>query len=160
MFLQIVSDPNPRGTVAQMRAGRLLTRDEVHSRLTWQGWNIVEGPGGEFRSDDPDDNYDGWSTIKGVSANQRKRLQSVNSLYSVMSRLARNTKKTDGSFETPIISVSEARALEIVFLAEMSLRGGRPISYTENMWEVVRAGKVMKHFPNRWEVEPIWKKAS
>ena len=53
MFLHLASAPDPQGIVQQIRSGGLLRRDELHTMLTWQGWNIVEGPGGHFRADDP-----------------------------------------------------------------------------------------------------------
>lgn len=160
LFLQIASVPDPAGTVRRMRDGVLMNRDQVHSLLTWQGWNIVEGPGGDHRIGDPGEGYDGWSTVIGVSSNQRSRLQGVNSLYTRMDELSKRTLLRESGREFPAISASEAKALERLLHAEMgNLRGKPPILWTEAMWTVVKAGKADKHHPSRWATIPTWRKA-
>jgi hypothetical protein len=164
LFLQIVSDPHPHTTTEQIKKGELMNRDSLHTLLTWQGWNIVEGPGGDFRADDPKEDVERWSLVKGVTGNQRATLQSVALLYIAMKPLAVKPRRPgfSGTVPVPTITTAEAEGLERALLAQMqTLRGKSPIRWSEEMWTLVdnQAGRADRKRPGVWNTTPSWQKA-
>lgn len=158
-FLQLVSAQDPRGIVRQIQSGKLMNRDMLHTQLTWQGWNIVEGPGNEFRAGDPGEAYDAWSTIHGVSGSQRGTIHAVNLLYTVMRPLALRPARPGFTGQVPNISAAEARQLARLMSSQTgNLRGRSPMLWNGEAWAVVQEGKIDRRFPGRWQVKPVWRK--
>ena len=146
-----------RGVIAQIRAGRLVGRDTLHTQLTWQGWNIVEGPGGTNRApgDDPGEAFDSWSGA-GMSTNQRNTLAAVKLLYVVMQKMQNLPSRLGTTI--PNINARDAKALENALKsAKSSLRGKAPMPWNDAMWVVVTEGRVEKG-RSVWYTPPTWRK--
>ena len=157
-FLRLVSAQDPAGAVRQIRSGTLMDRDRLHTQLTWQGWNIVEGPGGDFREGDPGEGYDKWS-IQGLSNNQRSTVQAVDQLYMAMRPLAARPPRPGFATNVPNLSANEAKAVEKAMAQQMAaLRGKPPMLWNPDAWEVVREGQADRKLPSLWRTPPIWRK--
>ncbi|APS35769.1 MULTISPECIES: hypothetical protein [Serratia] len=156
-FMNLIGVPNRAEVLKQIKNKNLQDRDGLHTLVTWQGWNIVEGPGNEYRAqgDDPGENFDGWSG-KGMSTNQQATQQQVNVLYRVMEPLGR--RALDAARQAPPITAKEAGILQrTIKQTRPTLRGKEPIRWQEDMWHQVQSGKEAKHFA-RWDTKPVWRK--
>jgi hypothetical protein len=156
-FMNLIGVPNRTEVLKQIKNENLQDRDGLHTLVTWQGWNIVEGPGGKFREkdDDPGDKFDGWSG-KGMSTNQRATLQQVNVLYQVMATLG--NRALNAARHAPNITSKEARVLQrVIKQTRPTLRGREPIRWQEDMWYQVQPGKEAK-CGTKWYTQPVWRK--
>lgn len=62
--------------------------DEIHQRITWSTWNLVEGPKESARTDDRGNFHDVFSTVKaGISDLERADLRLADNVYTIMSGL-------------------------------------------------------------------------
>jgi hypothetical protein len=62
--------------------------DEIHQRVTWSTWNLVEGPKESLRTDDRGNFHDVFSTVKaGVTELERGDLKLTDNVYTAMSAL-------------------------------------------------------------------------
>jgi len=159
-YLQIISAPNVDGTLlALKRAPGIPFRDDgtLLTLLTWQGWNIVEGPGSEYRmtGDDPGEAYDKWSII-GLSSNQKATVQAVDMVYQAMRRVQDNA---NAARMLPAAKAADVLRLQNAFRAQRpTLRGRQPIKWTPDMWEVRTEGRVNAKAPGVWYTKPAWAK--
>lgn len=155
--MNLIGVPNRAEVLKQIKNKNLQDRDGLHTLVTWQGWNIVEGPGNEYRAqgDDPGENFDGWSG-KGMSTNQQATQQQVNVLYQAMAPLG--NRALDAARQAPPITTEEAGVLQrTIKQTRPTLRGKEPIRWQEDMWHQVQPGKEAKHFA-RWDTKPVWRK--
>jgi len=162
LFLRLVSADKPHDIMDQIKSGALMDRDRLHTQLTWQGWNIVEGPGGDFREDDPGEGYDRWFN-HGLSDNQRATVQAVDQLYLLIEPLASRPSRLDFP-EIPKEIKPNISALDAKDLARGlspligSLRGRSLMFWNSASWEKVQDGRVHPKLPSVWNVKPKWKK--
>lgn len=150
MFLQLVQAPKRQLVLQQIRAKALTEdRDALHTRLTWQGWNIVEGPGGEFRKpgDDPGEKSERWATT-GASSNQTQTLQAVYALDETIQLLP--------AAQDSIGSTQAAALLAAMRRVKQTARP-TPIPWSEAMWVRTREGRVGKA-PGAWSTRPEWRR--
>ena len=60
--MNLIGVPNRAEVLKQIKNKNLQDRDGLHTLVTRQGWNIVEGPGNEYRAQGTiGENFDGWS---------------------------------------------------------------------------------------------------
>jgi hypothetical protein len=155
-FLYLVGTTAPAPVITAIKAEQLQNRDALHTQLTWQGWNIVEGPGNEYRTDDPGEAYDEWSGV-GMSANQKSTYQAVAILYTTMKQVNALPKRT--GTDIPQIKAILAKKLETAFgEASGPLRGKSPMPWNEAMWFRVTEGRIDKKLPRVWYTKPAWGK--
>ncbi|TCP34022.1 hypothetical protein EV292_10411 [Sphingomonas sp. BK235] len=144
-FLHVAGADNASHLVEEMKAGRIggEERDVLHEHVTWQGWNIVEGPGGLCRSDDPGDQYERfhWTSLSG---NQRATLMAVSAIYSEMGPLHRQLDRA----EPRKISSQQAKSLsDSLSTNRLALRKKAPIPFSEGMWDKLDPGRAGKRKP-------------
>lgn len=97
--------------------------DEIHQRITWSTWNLVEGPKEDTRTDDRGNFHDIFSTVKdGLTETERANLTLADNVYTVMSAL-------DLSNEVP-----RERALALCKALLGVNRSARVIDYRPDMW--------------------------
>jgi hypothetical protein len=96
---------------------------EIHERVTWSTWNLVEGPEGAIRTDDRGNFHDIFSTVKkGITDKEKADLQAADRVYGALSAL-----NTSGP-----IDKDRALALGKALLAVN--RNAQVIKYREDMW--------------------------
>lgn len=157
-FMQLISVPNYAGVLQQIKDKNVHDRDGLHTLVTWQGWNIVEGPGSEYRQqgDDPGEKYEHWSG-KGMSGNQLSTLQQVNVLNLCMAPFA--ACALDPATNAPEIKRAEAEQLRrVIKQVRPTLKGKAPMLWKESMWHNVQQGKVDKKNVGKWATKPIWRR--
>lgn len=152
-FLQLISAPNVATIISQIKSGTLQDRDALFTLLTWQGWNIVEGPGGTFRldGDDPEDKFDDWSGA-GMTSNQKSTLQAVKILNMEMEAFV-----TACGAGTPTTEQLR-KIVNALTTAKPTLRGKQPMAWNEEMWTIVTVGVVHKTQPANWERQPVYRR--
>ncbi len=98
--------------------------DEIHQRITWSTWNLVEGPKEDTRLDDLGNFHDCFSDVRqGISAEERCNLKLADHVYTAMSGL--NLSST--------VPKERALALSKAFLGVN--RNAPMIKYQPGMWE-------------------------
>lgn len=153
LFLQLAQAPNRQSVLQQIKAGHLVEdRDALLTRLTWQGWNIVEGPGGEFRTpdDDPGERSEHWSTI-GMSSNQAQTAQAVQALDVAMALLPAALGDGTG----PVTDAQAAGLAASMRRVKQAVRHA-PMPWSEAMWVRTREGRVEKGAAV-WSTRPQWR---
>ncbi len=151
-YLGLIGAASVPVIVQGLKAGALtVDRDALLTQLTWQGWNIVEGPGNEYRAegDDPGEAFDSWSG-ESMSGNQKATLLAVKSLYINAMRPVALLNNVDGTNASKV-----AKAMRS---ARPTLRGKAPIKWNEDMWTVVTAGRVSDKVPGIWYTKPTWQR--
>jgi hypothetical protein len=153
-FLQLISAPNVATVINQIKAGALDGRNELFTLLTWQGWNIVEGPGGAARlaGDDPEDQLDNWSGL-GMTSNQKSTLQAVKVLNLEMEAFVAATQNGGVPSATQLKKITTALST-----AKAPLRGKQPMPWNEDMWTKVTVGVVNKTAPAVWDRMPVYRR--
>ncbi|HEY4352182.1 MAG TPA: hypothetical protein VGN31_13210 [Paraburkholderia sp.] len=151
-YLQIIGFRAVQNTIDELKAGTFQDRDELHTAIQWPSWNIVEGPGGEFREDDPGNGFERWTVPPGISNNQREMLNAVGAIYLRVTPIARAGRPEDTA-----IDAVQARALrDELSNYKKVLRGKGPIEWNEAMWESTREGRKDKKI-DKWLTKPQWK---
>lgn len=158
-YLDLISASNVSTIVRDLKNGNLtIDRDLLHTQLTWQGWNIVEGPGNEYRNDDPGEQFDGWSGA-GMSGNQTATLLAVKGLYDNCMRRIQQLPAAAGTNNIPNISAQDAKTVATAMRgARHALRGKQPVKWEEKMWFPVTEGRVDKSRPGIWYTKPVWRR--
>ena len=155
-FLYLVGVTFPNPVIEKVKTSSLDDRDALHTRLTWQGWNIVEGPGEAFRNDDPGEAFDSWPGF-GMTSNQRTTHQEVKSLYTVMQQVTAQPLVA-GTQNRSVDAMMASRLEQSFDKAKQALRGKSYVPWTEAMWFAEREGRVNKNMSAVWDVQPVWRK--
>lgn len=82
-WLRLAGDTDARTHVQAMKQGQLSPEvsDNLEERLCWARWNLVEGPEGKYRTDDPgSDDMDLFASIN-VSSKLRNRCYQLQPIY-------------------------------------------------------------------------------
>jgi len=101
---------------------------EIHERITWSTWNLVEGPKEDIRSDDLGNFHDIFSNVNGLTQTERARLQQTDVVYTIMSGL--NLKK----------EVAKLKALELSKALLAVDRNATIIKLRSTMWTKAPTG--------------------
>jgi hypothetical protein len=97
--------------------------DEIHQRITWSTWNLVEGPKESLRTDDRGNFHDVFSTVKaGITPEERANLKAADNVYTAMSGL--NLKE----------AVPQERALALSKALLGVNRTAKIIKFSPDMW--------------------------
>jgi hypothetical protein len=127
-YLLQISDTD----IAAMKGGTLADSDDAYQKVCWAKWNMVEGPRGENRTDDPSKTKDDLDFFKyGGSHAARTRLLELSGLFSATTVALQATTKDDPGIKT----------LGKLFADLKHLRGKEIVAFDESMWEVVKVGK-------------------
>ncbi|MGD1927108.1 MAG: hypothetical protein ACFB03_23420 [Paracoccaceae bacterium] len=103
--------------------------DEVHTRITWSTWNLVEGPKEDTRSDDRGNFHDRFSNVRGgISESERADLTGPDRLYSIMSGL---------NLSQPIPLL---KAIDLSKALMSVNRKAKVIKFREQMWTKASGG--------------------
>lgn len=136
-YLMIISPPHVEATLSALKKAPAIPfppNDKLLELLTWQGWNIIEGPGNEYRAagDDPGERYDRWA-LSTLSSNQRASLQHVDNVYLAMAKIQANAAAANLS---PLTAAADVLRLQMAFNAgRQAMRGRAPI-----MWNPAHVG--------------------
>lgn len=159
-YLMIISAPNVEATLSALKKapGIPFANDgTLLVLLTWQGWNIVEGPGNEYRAlnDDPGEAYDKWD-ISALTSNQRASVQCVDIVYQAMKKVQENSLARN---VLPLVAAADVLKLQNAFKAQRpALRGRQPITWNPGMWDVHTEGRVDAKAAGVWYTKPSWTK--
>lgn len=135
--------------VDAMQKGTLDDVDPVVEKICWSPWNMVEGPRGSYREDDPSkDNKDIDYFQFGGSHTARTRMSDLLALFNAMTVALRAVPNADPAFDQLRKMLHDLR----------HLRNKEMIRFEESMWEVVKPGKYDK-FGNA-ERHTTWRKAT
>lgn len=105
--------------------------DEIHERVTWSTWNLVEGPKEDTRTDDRGNFHDIFSTVrKGLSDLEKADLRCTDNVYTIMKSLNLSAA----------VQADRARALSNALLAVN--RNATVIKFNPEMW--VKSGSAKK----------------
>jgi hypothetical protein len=66
----------------------------LFNRVTWRGWNLVEGPASDVRHDDPKTRFDDFN-VSAMPESRRPRMKAVAALNVIVERIS-TQMKTDG----------------------------------------------------------------
>lgn len=157
-FMQLCGCGNIASRIAAMKANTLPAndRDDIHTAITWQGWNIVEGPETPFRNDDPGENFDAHSGT-GMSDNQKSTHLAITALFTSLSPIAA-TDRT-GAGRNNLTSTEKATITKAIRTAKTTLRGKDKIAWTVDMWDKVQDGRPHPSQPVNWSTPPVYRKA-
>lgn len=103
--------------------GKVGDPDQIHERITWSPWNLVEGPLPNIRSDDEGNFHDVFSNTPGISDGERADLKAADQVYVIMAAL---------NLAAPIPK-DRALALSKAFLGVN--RKAQVIHYRPEMWD-------------------------
>ncbi len=144
-YLLGVTDAEIKG----MKGNNLPNRDDVCEEICWSKWNMVEGP--SHRSDDPSKSKDDLDLFTvGASNNVRSRMQQLSSLFTMMKALLLVAKPTAKD------AANLKRQLEMM----RSLKNSDIAWFSEDMWELVDAGKYDQYGNVVNDKHAVWKKKS
>jgi hypothetical protein len=101
---------------------KVADADEIHARITWSTWNLVEGPEGAIRTGDEGNFHDIFSNCAGLNDDERADLQAADRVYTAMAAL--NLSGT--------IQKERASALSKALLGVN--RNAQVIKFREDMW--------------------------
>ncbi|MCC6426068.1 MAG: hypothetical protein IT435_04535 [Phycisphaerales bacterium] len=118
-YMYLLAVPDPADKIKKMKKSQLTTGDQdvIFTKLVWNGWNIVEGPAGQFRTDDPAEDYDLFRV--GLSSHERQRAVETQLLFDAM---------------VSYVPPSESRVLQGAIDRTRRYRGGDPIMLKKEMW--------------------------
>ncbi|MFC0396986.1 hypothetical protein [Paraburkholderia rhizosphaerae] len=153
-YLQIIGFSSVQTTINELKAGKFQARrDELHTAIQWPGWNIVEGPGGAYREDDPGNGVESWYVPPGGSNGQRTILNRVkNAICPLIEKIPRTVRPED----TAIDAETAKRLAAELKNQRPSLRGKGPIEWNPDMWEQTREGRKDKN-RDIWLTTPQWR---
>lgn len=117
----------PAGITMAIRDGRdvedVAEASEVHERITWSTWNLVEGPKENTRSDDLGNFHDKFSDVRtGLDDLERADLRAADRVYTAMANVS--TAKT----------VTDEKARELCAALLGVNRRAQVIKYRPEMW--------------------------
>lgn len=154
-YLKIISAPHVALTLKALKDAPAIPfphDEKLLELLTWQGWNIVEGPGNQYRIGDPGEAHEMWPT-GALSGSQRTTMQAVDLVRMAMEPIYRNVNQQN------LILPAHVAKLERTFKAERArLRGREPIRWTPGMWKVIVPGRVSAKAKGSWYHSPIWER--
>lgn len=154
-YLQIISAPHVEQTLKALKQapGIPFPDDEkLLELLTWQGWNIVEGPGNSNRIGDPEGGHERWPT-RALSGQQRTTMQAVDLVCMAMERIYGNLNQPH------LITLKDVEKLEKTLRAQRPLLRGRdPIKWTPGMWNPLVEGRVSAKAKGTWYSAPKWER--
>ncbi len=116
------------GWIDQLRA-QAMERwqcDALATAAVWHAWNIVEGPDGRLRTDDPGDHYMDRYT-HGITLREFERMNAMEFLFGALV-MFRNS-----GVNPPPAALSALR--EAIMLVRQVLACEQPILYRPDMWE-------------------------
>jgi hypothetical protein len=163
-----------RQLVNNMKRNVLGNLDDLHTKITWQGWNIVEGPGGAFRAtgDDPGAGRETWITIY-MSHNHSRSISAAYQLHSAMVLIAnglKNIPDQDRQCLNQFINAVDTQKANLshdpikwnrnheriwVYSNTMPLPQGvmGPVNVIDP-----QKGRVNDKYPGVWVTPPVWRK--
>lgn len=111
-------------------------RDEIDLLLSWPKWNLVEGPTGANRSDDPGEGFDEFDG--GLTKKEKELMQKIKILYEFMVRITEER----GALSTDLCSKFKTQCKDTA--------------------KAVKSSKILRYRPGMWEKDPVrpalWKK--
>jgi hypothetical protein len=135
--------------VDAMQRGNLPEVDPVVEKVCWSAWNMVEGPAGSNRTDEPNLTKQDLDFFTfGGSGSARSRVIELRALFHAMTVALRADANEDRPFDD----------LRKLLKANRHLRNGQIVKFDESMWEMVTPGKYDK-FGNA-ERHTTWRKAT
>jgi hypothetical protein len=120
--------PDIDGIILRMRRDELGVAEcnQLAAVATWPPWNVVEGPAGNIRADDPGDWYIDRFT-QGLNGAEQVRMRAVETLYSAFIMFTAAAQP---------VSAPALRDLAGTMMAyRASLACDAPIPFRETMWE-------------------------
>jgi hypothetical protein len=102
--------------------GEVADPDEIHQRVTWSTWNLVQGPKESTRTDDRGNFNDSFADVAGVAEEERAYLRCTDTVDTVMRG----------------------------FNLSAAVDGGRASQLTKALLAVNRSAKVIKYRPEMW----------
>jgi hypothetical protein len=67
--------------------GAIADVDEIHQRVTWSTWNLVQGPKESTRRDDLGNFHDTFANVVGLSDTERADMVTADVVYTVMAQM-------------------------------------------------------------------------
>lgn len=123
--------------------------DPVVEKVCWSAWNMVEGPNGSNRTDDPNLTRQDLDFFTfGGSSSARSRITELRALFSAMTVALKADANEDRAFDD----------LRKLFRSFRHLRNRDIVQFDESMWEMVTPGKYDR-FGNA-ERHTTWRKAT
>jgi hypothetical protein len=148
--------------------------DHVFEKISWPGWNIVQGP--RARTDEGGTDYDRYEF--GMTDADRDRHRTLNLLHLQIAALlglpcvdaqklrdtrtaGLNNHKPDRVTSAHSDEVSDAASrLALAFNKMARFKTATFIPYTHSMWQTVNPGVVNKEHVARWDTPPLFKKTT
>jgi len=127
-------------------------RTLVFDRLTWMGWNLVEGPPSNHRRDDPGELFDDFKTDTYLNPIHAGRMQAIQTLNGAIENMTRQVQG-DGIISSKLTMDSAASKLggeqyqATVNSLRSAFQGIKPfndkplIPFDPDMWEYVISGE-------------------
>ena len=122
-------------------------RTLLFNRLTWMGWNLVEGPPSSHRHDDPGESFDDFDTpfLDSTHSGRMSAIQTLNGAINNMTRQVQAdeiiTQRLTIDFTARALGGevyrSTAAALRAAFAGIESINEESLIPFDPNMWEYV-----------------------
>ncbi len=161
-----------RGKLRRDEALTTLERDTIFERVSWPGWNIVQGPGN--RTDEGGSDIDLFT--EGMVDLDKERQVTLGLLWIEMNNLLSKVNKSDlkNTREAArdnllpdrvtqagnVDSRDAASRLERAFNSMSKFKTATFIPYTHSMWDTVSAGAVRRGAIGAWEAVPAFQKTS
>lgn len=82
--------------------------DTLFDRVTWRGWNLVEGPASDARHDDPKTNFDDFN-VNAMPENRRARMIAVSTLNAAVRNVVTLMKSDNLVSEEVTIDLNKAK---------------------------------------------------
>jgi len=97
--------------------------DEIHQRITWSTWNLVQGPKEDTRTDDQGNFHDTFAEVAGLSDSERADMVCTDAVYTAMAAM------------TLTAPVPAARAQQLTKALLGVNRNAKVIKYRAAMWD-------------------------
>ena len=127
-------------------------RTLVFDRLTWMGWNLVEGPPSNHRKDDPGESFDDFKTDTYLNPIHAGRMQAIQTLNGAIENMTRQVQ-SDGLISGKLTVDSAAsklggekyqatvNSLRSAFQGIKQFNDEPLIPFDPGMWEYVISGE-------------------
>jgi hypothetical protein len=151
-WLNLMDVADGRTRISEMRNNALAMphTQDMHTRLCWSKWNLVEGPTNGNRTDDPGgDDVDSFSGLK-TSNGLRDRSQMLSLIFHVM----RNWDSTLTN-----LTQADTRALLSYFVRLRPYKRTPIHLFDDKTWVLVDAGKIDRFGLAIHNKHPTWRKA-
>lgn len=126
VFYETQLDQSPAKIVNAMVRGAdigdVADVNEIHARVTWSTWNLVEGPKESTRTDDRGNFHDIFSNVRGLSDQERINMRAADNVYTAIAGMNLNEE----------VPKERALALSRAFLGVN--RGASIIKFKPEMW--------------------------